>query len=260
MQTLRIYGNQPFNVAVLHGGPGAPGEMAPVARELSSIRGVLEPLQIVSSLQGQVMELRIALKVYGNPPVTLIGWSWGAMLGFIFTASHPSFVKKLILISSGVYEEKYSADIMKTRLRRLKEEERTEVLSLMEALDNPAVTGKNTLMARLGELIFKADSYEPLPHVSEVLECQYEVYRNVWEQARKLRASGELLSLGRKIKCPVVAIHGDYDPHPPEGIRDSLSCVLRDFRFILLEKCGHYPWLERADRDRFYDILKNEIE
>jgi hypothetical protein len=35
MKNLRIYGKAPFNVAVIHGGPGAVGEMAPVARELS---------------------------------------------------------------------------------------------------------------------------------------------------------------------------------------------------------------------------------
>jgi len=41
MKNLRKYGHKPFVVAVIHGGPGAPGEIAPVARELSSIRGVL---------------------------------------------------------------------------------------------------------------------------------------------------------------------------------------------------------------------------
>ncbi len=45
MTNIRKYGNPPFSVAVIHGGPGAPGEMAPVARELSSRWGVLEPLQ-----------------------------------------------------------------------------------------------------------------------------------------------------------------------------------------------------------------------
>ena len=45
MKNPRLYGSAPFNIAVIHGGPGAPGEMAPVARELSSLRGVLEPLQ-----------------------------------------------------------------------------------------------------------------------------------------------------------------------------------------------------------------------
>ena len=58
MKNLRKYGHSPYTVAVVHGGPGAPGEMAPVARELSSITGVLEPLQTKYSLEGQVQELR----------------------------------------------------------------------------------------------------------------------------------------------------------------------------------------------------------
>ena len=51
MKNPRKYGSAPFNVAVVHGGPGAPGEMAPVARELSSFRGVLEPLQTATTVE-----------------------------------------------------------------------------------------------------------------------------------------------------------------------------------------------------------------
>ena len=83
--------------------------------------------------------------------------------------------------------------------------------------------------------------------------------KNVWGQAHKLRMSGELLELGKKIKCPVLAIHGDFDPHLAEGIEVPLSRVLKEFRFVLLPRCGHYPWLERHARKTFYDILKNEI-
>jgi pimeloyl-ACP methyl ester carboxylesterase len=258
MKNLRKYGNKPFNVAVIHGGPGTPGEMAPVARELSSVRGVLEPLQTATTLEGQVQELKAVLEKNGDLPVTLIGFSWGAMLSFIFTAQYPSFVKKLILIGSGAYEEKYAVNIMKTRLSRLGEDEREETLSLMETLNNPAIEDKNTPMARLGKLISKADSYDPLPHDNEILECQYDIYQSVWEQASELRSSGKLLELGRRIQCPVVAIHGDHDPHPYQGIKDPLSRILKDFRLILLEKCGHRPWIERSARDRFYNILKNE--
>jgi hypothetical protein len=45
MKNLRKYGNPPFRLAVTHGGPDAPGEMAPVARELSTFWGALEPLK-----------------------------------------------------------------------------------------------------------------------------------------------------------------------------------------------------------------------
>ena len=89
MKNLRKYGKAPFKVAVIHGGPGAPGEMAPVARELSLVSGVLEPLQTAATIEGQIGELKDILKKNGHLPVTLIGWSWGAWLSFIFAAQYP---------------------------------------------------------------------------------------------------------------------------------------------------------------------------
>jgi pimeloyl-ACP methyl ester carboxylesterase len=258
MKNLRKYGNKPFNIAVIHGGPGAPGEMAPVARELSSIWGVLEPLQTATTLEGQVKELKAVLEKNGALPITLIGHSWGAWLSFIIAARYPSLVKKLILIGSGPFEEEYAKNITETRLSRLGGKEREEALSLMETLNDPTTKDKNTSMAQLGNLLAKADSYDPIPHESEVVECQYDINKSVWEQAKELRSSGKLLQPGKRIRCPVVAIHGDYDPHLSEGVKVSLSGTLRDFRFILLEKCGHYPWLERSARDKFYNILRNE--
>ena len=87
------------------------------------------------------------------------------------------------------------------------------------------------------------------------------MYRNpdYRRDAEALRTSGELLALGKRIDCPVVAIHGDYDPHPADGIRKPLSSVLEDFRFILLDNCGHYPWNERQARDAFYEVLRDEL-
>lgn len=257
MKNLRKYGKEPFCTAVIHGGPGAPGEMAPVARELSTVTGVLEPLQTAITLDGQVYELKVVLEKNGALPLTLVGFSWGAMLSFILTAQYSSFVKKLVLIGSAPFEEQYAADIMQTRLSRLNEKERKEVLLLAKSLNNPAVEDKNLAMARFGSLISRADSYDPLPHDDEVLEYQHDIYQGVWKQAGELRRSGKLLEFGRRIQCPVVAIHGDYDPHPSEGVNGPLSHVLEDFQFILLEKCGHHPWLERKARDLFYNILKN---
>ena len=259
MEKLRKYGNKPFNVAVIHGGPGAPGEMAPLARELSSVNGIIEPLQTAITCEGQVQELGTLLEENGDLPVTLIGHSWGAMLSFILTARYPSLIKKLVLIGSGVFEDKYAVSIETTRMTRLSEGERMEVISLIETLNAPAIEDKNRPMTRLAKLWARADSYQPSPLDSGILECQYDINKSVWEGAKKLRSSRQLLELGRKISCPVVAIHGDYDPHPAEGVKDPLSSILKDFRFILLEKCGHYPWMERDIRDTFYDILKNEI-
>lgn len=260
MKNPRTYGAPPFTVAVVHGGPGAPGEMAPVARALAPGWGVLEPLQTAATFDGQVQELQAILQHTGDLPVTLIGWSWGAWLSFMLAARHPGTVKKLILVGSGPFETTYAANITKTRLRRLSAAERADVFALSAALDEPAGTDKSTVMAQLGTVIAKADAYDPLLHEREQLECQYQIHQRVWAEADALRRSGELLALGTKITCPVVALHGDYDPHPAEGVNKPLARVLTDFHFVLLKHCGHCPWIERRARDQFYMIIKHELE
>jgi pimeloyl-ACP methyl ester carboxylesterase len=74
-----------------------------------------------------------------------------------------------------------------------------------------------------------------------------------------MRQNGQLLALGKKINCPVVAIHGSWDPHPALGVKEPLQNILSNFRFILLDECGHKPWIERRARNGFYTILKEEI-
>jgi pimeloyl-ACP methyl ester carboxylesterase len=259
MANFRLYGKQPFKVAVLHGGPGAAGEAAPVARELSYMAGVIEPLQTATTIDGQVRELRRVLKKNAVVPVILIGHSWGAWLAFIFAARYPELTAKIILVSSGPFTEQYATSIMPMRLNRLNEAMRIEALSLIASLENPMIKDKNTLMQCFGHLLSKSDSYNPLPEHDEFIKCDYKINQKVSTEAGELRRSGKLLELSRNIKCPVVAVHGDYDPHPAAGVKEPLSQTLQDFRFILLEHCGHEPWLEKEVKDNFYLILKNEI-
>ncbi len=221
--------------------------------------GVLEPLQTQVTLQAQVEELRSVVMENGQLPITLIGYSWGAMLSYVFAAQNPSLVKKLIMVSSGVFEEQYAATIMETRLSRLTEEARARLDALMGALDDPANSDKNATFAQLGEIISEADSFDPMPHTNEVIECEFALFDSVWNDAQELRKSGELVAMGRRIQCPVVAIHGDYDPHPAEGIAIPLSRVVKDFRFYLLTRCGHHPWYEKEAREPFYKLLKREL-
>lgn len=257
MRNLRKYGKPPFAVVVVHGGPGADGEMAPVARELASGCGILEPIQTAASLEGQIEELKTVLERNGDLPVTLVGFSWGAWLSFIFAAYYPAFVRELILIGSGPYEEKYAARIQETRLNRLSEEERAEVKSLIDVLDNPEAEDKSSAFARFGVLFSKADAYDSM-HESEIIDCRADIFQSVWKDAVELRRSGRLLKLGKHIKCPVVAIHGDYDPHPAEGVQKPLSGILKSFRFVLLKNCGHMPWIEQEAMEEFFQILKEE--
>ena len=232
--------------------------MAPVARELSAHGGVLEPLQTAATLAGQIDQLRSVVEQYGQLPVVLVGFSWGAWLSYLVASDYPQLVKKLILISSGPFEERYTG-ITAIRLERLSEEDRAEAEALTAAMEGADGEDRNFAFLGFGALMSKADGYDELPDPGDPVDCRADIYTTVWPAAAALRQSGELLRRGEDIQCPVVAIHGDYDPHPAAGVQEPLSRVVKSFRFVLLEKCGHKPWAERHARNAFYQILEEEI-
>jgi pimeloyl-ACP methyl ester carboxylesterase len=238
--------------------------MAPVAQRLSGAVGVLEPLLTATTVNGQVEECAAALREYTDGPAVLIGHSWGAWLSMLIAARYPSYVRKVVCVGSAPFEEVDAAAIMEIRLGRLDREERAEAERLMAALDDPAAKDRDAALAAFGRLMAKTDlCCPPPPSAGEgeraPLPVDGQVYRLVWAEARELRRSGRLLEICGDVRCPVVAIHGDYDPHPAGGVEGPLSRVIQDFRFILLEDCGHCPWVEERARGRFYEILAQEI-
>ncbi len=264
MKNYRTWGKPPYEIAVVHGGPGATGEMAEVADELSKAGlSILEPLQTDLSIDGQVDELHDVLIRKAAVPVILIGHSWGAWLIFIFASQYSEIVKKLILIGSGPFEAEYAVNIHSVRHSRLSQADKVEMNRLWAIINSAAGQNNYDTLARIGELAAKADTYDPLPskkyELPEGLTVNADIYKKVMPDALELRRSGRLLAMGEHIKCPVIAIHGDYDPHPVAGVKEPLSRVIGQFRFIELEKCGHEPWRERDASETFFRVLKDVI-
>lgn len=263
MENPGIYGDAPYRVAVIHGGPGAAGEMRPVAQALSAGRGVLEPLQTEASIDGHVRELKRIIDEYESPPMTLVGFSWGAWLGCIFAARHPDLARKLILVGSGGFEPDSGPQTLKTRFSRLSSAERAEAEDLLDALKESDGRRRQTAFARLGKLFSRIDAFDPVtddPDEFAGIDFRVDIHQRVWKEADALRKRGGLLDLMKRIVCPVVAIHGDHDPHPAEDVQKPLAAVLTDFRFYLLENCGHAPWLERHAGPAFFQILSRELD
>ena len=236
--------------------------MAPVGRELAPHSGVLEPFQTEMSLAGQVQELTDVIGRSGDPPVILIGFSWGAWLSNVVAAKYPRLVSKLLLVGCGPFENRYAQKISATRLSRLSAAERAEHECIMKILGDPAREGKPAAFARLGALAEMTDQYDAMVEASDEPEPVGKPERSfhgVLKEAQDLRTSGELLEFATLIRCPVVAIHGDYDPHPAEGVEKPLSAALESFRFILLKECGHKPRIERQAKSRFYEVLREEL-
>lgn len=259
MKTIRKYGEAPYTIGVLHGGPGAAGEMRPVAVELSKDFGVLEFLQTKESVYGQIEELHQQIFTITDEPIVLIGFSWGAWLGGLFAARYPERVKKLILISSGALEEKYNKNLMGTRLGRLDAEERDDISNLLSQLNAGELSTED--FKRFGELMTKADSYSLAKDLAaKPIVVNKMIYEKVWSEAAILRKTGELIDSFALIQCPVVAFHGNYDSHPIEGVEKPLSHVLSNFKIVQLTQCGHTPWIEKFAKADFYMYLKDELK
>ncbi len=263
MDNCRFYGRRPYGIAVIHGGPGAPGSVAAIARELSNDYGVLEPIQTAATLEGQILEMKDTIEKHSDLPMILIGHSWGAWLAYIFAARYPLLVRKLVLVGSGPFEHKYVEMLDRIRYSRMGSEEKAEVNSIVEYLYAEDTERKDEKLERLGSIIDKVDSYEMVEietDKTDMIKVQGSVFQNVWNEAVELRKEGKLLEMGKQIECPVAAIHGDYDPHPAEGVREPLTRVIKDFKFYLLEKCGHSPWKEYYARDEFFRLIRSESE
>ncbi len=72
----------------------------------------------------------------------------------------------------------------------------------------------------------------------------------------RLQAEGTYPAAFGAIRVPVLMLHGAADPHPGRMIRAGLAPYLPQLEYRELDRCGHYPWLEKDARDEFYSVLR----
>ncbi len=259
--TVLTHGAPPYRVAVLHGGPGAPGSAAPIARELARSCSVLEPLQSARGLPGQLGELREQLQQHAELPLTLIGWSYGALLGYLFAAANATLVRKLVMVAAPALTTADASSVRPTQDARLDATSRARAAQLRAVLDTGAnAASRDLALATLATLLRRAEVFDPLDSVpDDPVQAQHDVNQSVWNEVTSLRDSGELIERGRAIRCATVLIQGEHDARPGAGISAALAGVVADFRYIALPRCGHYPWLERQARIEFFDCLRAEL-
>ncbi len=249
MITTRRYGKAPYHVAVIHGGPGAAGDMAPVARQLSKKFGVAEPLQTQASVMGQVEELKNQLAEF-DAPFVLLGHSWGAWLSLLFAKTYLEMVRHVILVGCPPFTEAEAEAIMENRLRRLSSPDIQEVRNLLE---------KSTLtdaeLSAFGAMMEKADTYERLKNAPDSVKADADIATAVWQEAKKMREEGEWERILGAVKCPITAIHGRQDPHPYRAVWRALEDSGVSFETALIDRCGHSPWKEAKKMSEFYKLL-----
>lgn len=256
------YGTQGPYVVLLHGGPGAPGQVAPVARFLSGRFRVLEPLQRLSgdiplTVARHVKDLHDVLEdPFQEGPVRLVGFSWGAMLALTYAARYPDEIERLVLIGCGTFDAQARQVYQDSMEERMDAHDRKRIDYLEDLLALEVDPGRrNELFAQFGAIYTRLQSCNPLPGSSEVLVYDEAGFRQTWIDVLTLQEQGVQPAEFTAIRAPVTMIHGEDDPHPGELIYRSLVPYIRDIAYHELQRCGHIPWVEREAREAFYHLL-----
>lgn len=186
----------------------------------------------------------------------------GALLGFLFAARFPAQTRKLVMVAAPAFTAADAARIRPLQEGRLGAKARAQLAQLAAVLESDADRSvRDQALADLARLLQPAEIFERAADIEdEPVIAQHDIYTAVWREALRLRGDGDLLAHGRAIDCPVLLLHGDYDPRPAAAISAALAGVVRDFRAVILPRCGHLPWLERHARSVFFDHLRRALD
>ncbi len=262
---VRSYGSHSRTVVVLHGGPGAPGSAAGLARALAQDFRVLEPLQrrsgrVPLSVSRHVEDL---LAVVPRPAI-LIGWSWGAMLGLSFAARYPAAVAALVLVGCGTYDESSRALYRQSLGERLSSNQRkhTNELEVRLRFESDAAV-RDSIFGELGAAYMVAESYQLIDESDDgtaARSADEAGYVETWTDVLRLQREGIEPAAFGAVTAPVLMIHGAVDPHPGEPTRALLERYIPQLEYLELDRCGHEPWRERYARARFLESVRRWMD
>ncbi len=260
---VRFYGESGPHVVLLHGGPGAPGQMAPVVRRLCQQFRIIEPLQRISGSVPLMVGRHVAdlNDVLQSPlregPLRLVGFSWGAMLALTYAARYPTGVDRVILIGCGTFDQRSREAYQACMAQRMDPDDRRRIRRIEAQLAAEQDRQRRAeLFAEFASIYTHHQSFRPIANAMEdVIHCDERGFRETWEDVLWLQERGVQPAEFARIQAPVTMIHGDRDPHPGPLIYESLAPLIPSIQYRELSRCGHMPWIEREASDAFYALL-----
>lgn len=256
---VRHHGDAGPLVFVLHGGPAAVGDIAPVAKGISGAFRAVEPCQRRSgesllTVARPVADIHdLATELGGDTPVPFVGHSWGAILALCYAAERPSKAGPIVLIRCGTFDQA-SRDKMQVAIEeRFDGDVRNRIRHACSEATDPANQFIRTF--NLTRHIFDYDPAGAYPEEDEYEPFDLKAHNETWSDTRRLQDDGMYPEAFASIEMPVLMMHGEYDPHPGLMIRDSLLLFLPQLEYREFERCGHSPRIERSTRELFFSSI-----
>jgi proline iminopeptidase len=236
-------------LVMLHGGPGAshdylrPGmdALADAGRHrlfyYDQRGGGRSPL-----LQGvapagwetHVADLEAVRRHLGLEQVTLVGYSWGALLALLYTLEHRQRVARLALVSPAPA----TAQERLVFQQRFAEMGRRPSVEALRARLDPSNRRHRFALAVAGYFADPERALELTPFV-----VRQSAEQAVW---RSLGSDYDLRPRLRDLDVPAFVAHGDTDPIPIESARDTAAALRA--QFVTLAQCGHASYVEAPEQ------------
>jgi len=188
----------------------------------------------------------------GSEPMVLVGSSWGAMLAACTAAAFPAEVSGVAMVASGTWDLDSRAEMK----RRIEAQASPMLRDLLQRKSSGEDVSRIEIRCNLSSA-YTFDAVLPEPEALEVDEAGN---IETWEDMVRLQREGRYPQELAQIDCPVLMLHGAYDPHPGEMIRDSLLPFIPQLEFRQWDQCGHYPWIEHHAREPFLDALTHWLK
>ncbi len=246
-------------VLLIHGGPGIPDYLGPVAACLQDAwlvhrydqRGVGgSPWEGEHSLEQAVTDVVSLLDHWGHEKVTLVGHSFGTNLAAYVTLAHPERVAGLVQIAGPFLGPRWRAGQVEaeqfrrspTQQARFEELGAKEHLTELEDIEFLTLAWFTNYADTTRAWQWAGETARALRPVNATKNRQL----NAAKRATPLE--DRLEELRTKIPAQTVFIGGTEDPRPQSEL-DDLAHRL-GVELVMIPEAGHEPWLDQPARFR----------
>ena len=205
------------------------------------------------TLNQSIEDINLLLERQKIKKITIIGHSWGAMLGMSYAIKYPGNVAKLVAIGSGPLALSDYGMVEDNITSRATKEEKIFMKQAEDSMANHSASKE--LLKAYSRTFLRFFLYDAFKLDSVVEGIKQASQNNVMFglMLQDLTRINYNLKPGiSKLKMPFLAICGRQDP---VGIFQTIAIkeLNKNAKIAWIEKSGHFPWLEQPDA--FYSSL-----
>jgi proline iminopeptidase len=243
-------------LVVLHGGPGDEHcYLLPQMLHLAEKYDLLfydqrgggkskSDARVPVTWQTHVEDLGAVVAEFGLDPLSIVGYSWGAMLGLLYAIHQKEYpqltdVYRMALINPAPLTREYRQQFETEFARR---QASPEIQQLRDELATSGLRERDSEAYRQRAFELGVAGYFSDPHKATDLtpfRVVARVQQSVWESLGDFDLIRDL----EGIRIPSLMIHGRDDPIPLASSIEAAKAL--ETNLVVLDECGHVPYVEQ---------------